>query len=99
MSYPAVTMTVLPFILGFWLVFRGFSAIGSAFDMKSYGAADWGWLLVLAIAIIFFGFMVLAVPAFGVANIIVWTSLSFIVAGVFRIFLALRLRKLKVNLG
>src|SRR6266478_8603927 len=58
LAYPAVTMAVLPFILGFWLLFRGFSAVGFAFDMKSYGAADWGWLLALAIGIIFFGFMV-----------------------------------------
>jgi hypothetical protein len=95
LMYPGITMTVLPFILGFWLVFRGFSGVGSAFDMKSYGASDWGWLLILAIAVIFFGFLVLAVPAFGVTNILLWTSISFIVAGVFRIFLALRLRRLK----
>jgi uncharacterized membrane protein HdeD (DUF308 family) len=88
-------MAILPYVLGFWLLFRGFSAIGVAFDVKSYGAPDWGWLLVLGIGIIFFGFMILAVPAFGVANIVVWTGLAFISAGVYRIFLALRLRKLK----
>jgi len=99
LAYPSVTMAILPLILGFWLLFRGFSAIGFAFDIRSYGAPDWGWLLVLGIAIVFFGFMILAVPAFGVANIIVWTGLSFICAGVFRIFLALRLRKLKTALG
>jgi len=97
LMYPGITMTVLPFILGFWLVFRGFSGVGFAFDMKSYGASDWGWLLLLAIGVIFFGFMILAVPAFGVTNILVWTSISFIVAGAFRIFLALRLRKLKAG--
>jgi uncharacterized membrane protein HdeD (DUF308 family) len=95
LAYPQVSMAVLPFILGFWLLFRGFSALGFAFEVKSYGAADWGWLLALAIGIMFFGFMVLAVPAFGVANIIVWTSLSFIIAGAFRIFLAFRLRRFK----
>jgi len=71
------------------------SAMDFSFDMKSYGAPDWGWLLVLAVAIRFFGFMVLAVSAFGVVNIIVWTGLSFITSGVFRVFLALTLRKLK----
>jgi len=95
LMYPGVTMAILPYVLGFWLLFRGFSAIGVAFDVKSYGARDWGWLLVLGIGIIFFGFMILAVPAFGVANIIVWTGLAFISAGVFRIFLEFRLRKLK----
>jgi uncharacterized membrane protein HdeD (DUF308 family) len=95
LSYPSVSMTVLPFILGFWLLFRGFSAVGSAFDMKSYGDKNWGWFLFMGIAIVFFGVMVLANPAFGVANIIIWTGSAFIVAGVFRIYLAIKLRKLK----
>jgi hypothetical protein len=95
LAYPAVTMAILPFVLGFWLLFRGFSAIGFSFDMKSYGDLNWGWFLLLAIGIIIFAFMILAVPAFGVANIIAWTGLSFIFAGVFRIILAFRLRKWK----
>ena len=95
LAYPLVTMAVLPFILGFWLLFRGFSAIGFSFDMKSYGDLNWGWSLLFAIGIIFFAFMILAVPAFGVANIIAWTGLSFIFAGVFRIVLAFRLKKWK----
>jgi uncharacterized membrane protein HdeD (DUF308 family) len=95
LAYPTVTMAILPFVLGFWLLFRGFSAIGFSFDMKSYGDLNWGWFLLLAIGIIIFAFMILAVPAFGVANIIAWTGLSFIFAGVFRIILAFRLRKWK----
>ncbi|MFI5154421.1 MAG: HdeD family acid-resistance protein [Chitinophagales bacterium] len=95
LTYPAVTMVILPFVLGFWLLFRGFSAVGFSFDIKSYGDSNWGWFLLLAIGIILFAFMILAVPAFGVANIIVWTALSFIFAGVFRIILAFRLKKWK----
>jgi len=95
LAYPVITMAILPFVLGFWLLFRGFSAIGFSFDMKSYGDSNWGWFLLLAIGIIIFAFMILAVPAFGVANIIAWTGLSFIFAGVFRIVLALRLKKWK----
>ena len=70
LAYPGVAMSILPFVLGFWLLFRGFSAIGFSFDMKSYGDSNWGWFLVFAIGIIIFAIMILAVPAFGVANII-----------------------------
>lgn len=99
LAYPAVTMTILPFVLGFWLLFRGFSAIGFSFDMKSYGDLNWGWFLLLAIGIIIFAFMILAVPAFGVANIIAWTGLSFIFSGVFRIILAFSLKKWKSEMA
>lgn len=97
--YPTVTMAILPFVLGFWLLFRGFSAIGFSFDLKSYGDLNWGWFLLLAIGIIIFAFMILAVPAFGVANIIAWTGLSFIFAGVFRIILAFSLKKWKSEIA
>ncbi len=97
--YPAVTMAILPFVLGFWLLFRGFSAIGFSLEMKSYGDLNWGWFLLFAIGIIFFAFMILAVPAFGVANIIAWTGLSFIFAGVFRIIIAFRLKKWKSEMA
>lgn len=95
LSYPAISLTVLPFILGFWLLYRGGSAIGSAFDMKSYGDKNWGWFLFLGIAIIFFGMMVLVNPVFGAANIVIWTGCAFVFAGIFRIYLSLKLRKLK----
>lgn len=94
LAYPLLTMSVLPFILGFWLLFKGFSAIGFAIDLKSYDESNWGVLLALGIIILLFAGMVLAVPAFGVLNIILWTSLSFIAAGVFRVVLAFRLKRL-----
>ena len=95
LTYPGVTMAILPFVLGFWLLFRGFSAIGFSFDMKAYGDSSWGWSLLFAIGIIVFAIMMLLVPAFGVANIIAWTGLSFIFAGVSRIIFAFTLKKWK----
>lgn len=94
LAYPGISMAVLPFILGFWLLFRGFSAVGFALDMRSHRSASWGLLLAIGILICFLGFMVLAVPAFGVLNIIIWTALSFVAAGIFRVILAFRLKKL-----
>lgn len=94
LSFPGISMLVLPFILGFWLLFKAFSAIGFSLDMRSHHEPYWGALLFTGILIGFLGFMVLAVPAFGVLNIIVWTALSFVTAGIFRIILAFRLKKL-----
>jgi len=68
LAYPHMTTTVLPFVLGFWLLFRRFTAIGFAFDMRKYGADAWRWLLVIAIAIILFGILVLAVGLLNFIN-------------------------------
>ena len=42
-AYPLLSMEVIPFIIAFWLMFRGFSSIGYAMDLKRYGTRDWGW--------------------------------------------------------
>jgi uncharacterized membrane protein HdeD (DUF308 family) len=95
LAYPDMTAEILPYVLGFWLLFRGFSAIGFALDMRRFGAIGWGWLLVIAILIIVSGILVLAVPTLGLLHIVIWTAVSFIFAGMFRIFLALHLRRIK----
>jgi len=98
LAYPGMTAAILPFVLGFWLLFRGFSAVGFALDMRRFGAIGWGWLLVIAILIIISGILVLAVPALGLIGLVIWTAVSFIFAGMFRIFLALHLRRIKEDL-
>ena len=42
-AYPMVSMEVIPFIIAFWLMFRGFSSTGYSIDLKRYGTRDWGW--------------------------------------------------------
>ena len=42
-TYPMLSMEVIPFIIAFWLMFRGFSSVGYAMDLKRYGTRDWGW--------------------------------------------------------
>jgi len=92
--HPMLTLVILPVIMGFWLLFRGIVAIGVALEMRSFSARYWGVLLVLGIVISLFGGAVLMMPVIGVINIVVFTALSFITAGSFRIVHAFRLRQL-----
>lgn len=41
-TYPVLSMEVIPFIIAFWLMFRGFSSVGYAMDLKRYGTKEWG---------------------------------------------------------
>lgn len=47
--YPLVSMELIPFIVAFWLMFRGFTLCGYSTDLKRYGTKDWGWYLVFGI--------------------------------------------------
>ena len=38
--YPLVSMELIPFIVAFWLMFRGFTLCGYSTDLKRYGTKD-----------------------------------------------------------
>jgi uncharacterized membrane protein HdeD (DUF308 family) len=95
LAFPLVTMATLPFILGFWLLFRSFYLIGASFDLKDLGVTDWGWLLFGGILSTILGFFVLYYPAAGAISITYVSGSAFIVAGVFNLYLAVKLKDLK----
>jgi uncharacterized membrane protein HdeD (DUF308 family) len=95
MSHPLMTMTILPFYVGFWLLFQGFMAIGLSFQFKAIDVPNWGWLLFLGFLTLMFAFLLLANPVFAGLSIIYMTAMAFVSAGIFRIFLAFGLKKIK----
>ena len=46
MIHPALTMSILPLMLGFWLMFGAVSTISGSFDLRSYKIKGWGWMLL-----------------------------------------------------
>jgi uncharacterized membrane protein HdeD (DUF308 family) len=95
LTFPLVTMATLPFILGFWLLFRSFYLIGASFDLKSLGVTDWGWLLFGGILSSVLGCFVLYYPGAGAISIIYVSGSAFFVAGVFNLYLSVKLKALK----
>jgi len=94
-AFPLVTMATLPFILGFWLLFRSFYLIGASFDLKGLGVTDWGWLLFGGILSSILGCFVLYYPGAGAISIIYVSGSAFIVAGVFNLYLSVKLKAMK----
>ena len=93
-SYPLIALLALPLIIGFWMLFRGIMVMVNALDIYSYGQAHWKIALITGIIMILLSLMILTNPAFGFFNIIVWTGLTFILSGIFRIYLAFKLKRL-----
>jgi uncharacterized membrane protein HdeD (DUF308 family) len=94
-AYPGVTMAVLPYILGFWLMFAAFYLFGASFDLRNLGITGWGWLLFGGITVMISAFLVLRNPAAGVLSIITWSGIAFLVGGAFNLVLAFQLKSVK----
>jgi len=98
-SHPLMTMAILPFYVGFWLLFQGFMAFGLSFELKAAGISSWGWMLFLGFLTLLFSFLLLANPLIAGLSIVYMTAMAFISAGIFRIFLAFDLKRIKTTLN
>lgn len=92
--WPAVSATILPYILGFWLLFKGFTLIGIGADMSDVKGSGWGWSILWALAVIICAFVIIVYPiVFGIEAVIIWVGISCLIAGGSLISFANNLKK------
>ncbi len=94
---PQVAMAMVPLLIAFWLMFRGFSSIGFAIDLQHYGSRNWGWYLAFGILAVLCSMAVIVIPAAGALTAVYITAFAFLFIGIFRIMLSFDLKKLKDN--
>lgn len=94
-SYPHISMSILPFIVGFTVMFRSFQLLGISFDLKDAHVLRWGNLAIFSILGIILSFMLLTNPIFSGFSLVVLTGLSFIFVGIASVTLAFNLKKIK----
>lgn len=94
MINPGLSMSVLPFVLAFWLMFRGFSAIGYAIDLKRYGTRKWGWYMAFGILAILCSIGIIWQPAIGAFTLVYMVAYALLIIGIFRIMVAFELKNL-----
>jgi len=94
MSSPLLSIAILPFVVGFILMFRSMMAIGFAFDLKDFADSGWGWLLALGILCLLFSFVLLWNPVFAGLTVVILTGCAFITLGIYRIILSFKLKHL-----
>lgn len=83
---------MLPYLVGFILMFVGISFIGQSSQMQTLRIPNWGWVLTGGIMTLIFAFLIVFHPLFGVFNIIIWTGLAFIFGGISAIFYSFALK-------
>lgn len=93
--YPQLSMAILPYIVGFTLLFRSFILLGISFNLREARILNWGNLALVSFIGVIFSFLLLANPIFTGLSLVMMTAASFIFIGISGILLAFELRKLK----
>lgn len=94
MANPGLSMSVLPFILAFWLMFRGFSATGYSLDLKRYGTQNWGWYMAFGILAILCSIGIIWQPGAGAFTLVYLIAYALLIIGIFRVMLGIELKSL-----
>ena len=93
--YPSISIAVLPFFVGFTMLFRSFQLLGFSFDMKDLKILNWGNAAITSVLGIILSLLLLANPIFTGISLVTITALSFIFVGIASVVLAFNLKKLK----
>ncbi|MDR1678388.1 MAG: DUF308 domain-containing protein [Prevotellaceae bacterium] len=97
LAIPELSLAIIPFLLAFWFMFRGFAAIGFSIDLNRVGSHNWGWYLVFGILAIICSIVILFHPSVGALASVYIAAFAFVFIGIFRIMLAFELKHLKHN--
>lgn len=95
---PGISMVVLPFVVGFTMLFRSFHLLGLSFDLKSLQVKDWWQLAILSGLAILLSFLMLANPLFIGISLVTLTGMSILFVGIASIALSFQLKKLNKRL-
>ncbi len=99
MFHPGLTAIIIPLVIAFWLMFRGFTAIGFAIDARSIGLRGWGWYLAMGSLAVGCSLLVIWQPVSGMVAATLMAALAFLFIGIFRILLSVDLHSLSKNAG
>ena len=92
LSVPGLAALSLALTVGFFLLFSSANVISEAIDLRAEETSGAGWLIFFGVLGMIASLFLLFHPVFGVGTLIVWTSLAFIINGIFYIGLSFRMR-------
>ena len=88
-----ISATILPLLIGIWILFKGINMIGISDDMNIMEIPGYGWTLLMGVMTIICAFIVLSQPLiFGTEVVVVWISISLIMLGIALISYSVQLK-------
>jgi uncharacterized membrane protein HdeD (DUF308 family) len=94
-SRPELSIVTLPFVVGFFVLFKSANALAWAYDLNSMGIKNWGNIAIVAVLGLIFSFILLWNPLFAGLSLVIWTGLAFLLTGIASIMLSIHLKKIK----
>lgn len=94
--YPGVTLVVLPFMMGLWLMYHSFMLISFGGDMDTFKISGSASVVILGILILLLSVFVLLNPfSAGVVTVLVVAGAGLILLGITFCMVASKLKELK----
>jgi len=90
-----IAIFIFPLMIGIWTLLKAFIALGDTFHIRNYNISNWRRVMFLALVIVVIAILLLLCPAIGIENIFLFSGAALIIIGCFRIFLSLKLYKIK----
>ena len=94
---PSILLKVITLFVGVWIIANSISVLLKAGESRKAGSRYWKWEFALGIFLIVLAGIFLWHPLVLGISIAIWTAIAFIFLGIFRIVLAFRLRKLRIQ--
>ena len=96
--YPGVTLVVLPFMMGLWLMYHSFILIAFCGDMDTFKVSGSASMIILGILVLILSIFVLLNPfSAGVVTVLVVAGAGLLLLGITFCVLAAKLRDLKID--
>jgi len=96
--HPDLSMMLLTFYIGFWLLFRSMMYISSSIDLKKSQSGNWFWVMFLGILGVIFSLLLLWNPLLTSIAVSVWIGCALLSLGVLQIILSFSLKRTKNHL-
>lgn len=92
---PSLLLKLITLFVGIWLIANSISVFMKAAESRKDQHGYWAWEFALGIFLMVLAVFFLWHPMLLGITIALWTGIAFIILGIFRIILTLRLRKLR----
>jgi uncharacterized membrane protein HdeD (DUF308 family) len=90
--FPEVMLKIITIFVGIWLIINSVMLIKRAVDKRKSGHGTWNREMILGLLLLLMAIIFIWHPMVLGATIAIWTAIVFILLGIFRITLTLRLR-------